>query len=87
MDGEVNEAIENFLFQIVLQPEISTEVAVHVCFNPGLFPHNPLYAENRLGAPDFPLAVSFAYGYHDWVSAKGARKCLEGNKFRESGES
>ena len=70
-----------------MQPELSTETAISVCFTPGLFPHNPLYAENRLGAPDFPIAISFIFGRHDWVSAKGAFKTVDGSQFKESGQS
>ena len=84
---ECNQATEEFLFQISLQPEASTEVAIHVCFKVGHFPHNPLWAENRLGKQDFPLAVSFVFGRHDWVSDKGAKRLLEINKFKETGES
>ena len=45
----------------------ATEYALMVMFELGLVCPIPLGAKDRLGAPDFPIPVSFIYGDSDWV--------------------
>ena len=65
----------------------TSEAALFVLFELGLFAHDPLNVRTRLATPNFPLPVSFIFGKHDWVSAEGCQDVLMSNKFRESGQS
>lgn len=64
-----------------------TEYAIFFQFELGLFPHNPLGAVERLGNPDYPIPISFMYGDRDWMDAVGSAAVVDGNKFKETGES
>lgn len=57
----------------------STEYAIFVCFKPGMFAHNAIESENRLGNPDITIPVSFFYGDRDWMDIKGGRRVVEKN--------
>ena len=51
--------------------EGSTEYALFICFEVGLYAVNPLELENRLGTPEFDIPVSFIYGDIDWMDFRG----------------
>ena len=60
----------------------STEYAIFICFELGMFAVNPLETEDRLGNPDFPVPVSFFYGDIDWMDVKGGQRVVDNNKFK-----
>lgn len=51
--------------------EGSTEYAIFICFELGLWAVNPLESQKRLGNPEFALPVSFYYGDSDWMDKRG----------------
>ena len=63
--------------------EGSTEYAIFICFEIGMFAHNPLEAVNRLGNPDLPIPVSFYYGDIDWMDVNGGKRVVERNQFKD----
>ncbi len=61
--------------------EGSTEYAIFICFKLGMFAHNPLETEDRLGNPNLPIPVSFYYGDQDWMDHRGGRRVVEKNTY------
>ena len=70
-------------FQQIFMREGSTEYAIFICFEIGMFAHNPLEAVNRLGNPDLPIPVSFYYGDIDWMDVNGGKRVVERNQFKD----
>jgi len=66
------------MFQIFMRNG-STEYAIFICFELGMFAVNPLEHETRLGNPEFPVPVSFYYGDIDWMDVNGGRRVVERN--------
>ena len=62
----------------------STEYAIFICFEVGLWAKNPLESENRLGNPEFTLPVSFYYGDSDWMDERGGKRIVNKNKFKDA---
>lgn len=60
----------------------STEYAIFICFELGMFAKNPLESSRVLGNPELPFAVSFFYGDIDWMDIDGGRRVVELNQFR-----
>ena len=60
----------------------STEYAIFICFELGMYAVNPLELENRLGTPNFELPVSFIYGDRDWMDYRGGDRVIEKNKHK-----
>ena len=71
--------------QCIFMMRGTSEAALFVLFDFGLFAHNPLNSPKTMASADFPLPVSFIFGKHDWVSSDGCQDVLLANKFRESG--
>ena len=65
----------------------SSEAALFLLFDYGLFAHDPLNSESKLATPDFDLPVSFIFGKHDWVTAEGCEDVILSNRYRASGQS
>lgn len=61
----------------------STEYAIFVSFDLGMWSHNPLILERLLANPDLPIPVSFYYGDIDWMDYKAGHKVLENNMFKD----
>lgn len=59
----------------------SSEYAIFICFEPGMWARNPLETEDRLANPDFPIPVSFFYGDRDWMDCRGGQRVVEKNRF------
>ena len=62
--------------------EGSTEYAIFTCFEFGMYAWNPLEDKERLGNPNFPLAISFFYGDDDWMYDGGGQRIVNKNKFK-----
>jgi hypothetical protein len=54
------------MYQIFLKSG-STEYAIFICFELGMFAVNPLEIETKLGNNELPFPVSFFYGDRDWM--------------------
>jgi pimeloyl-ACP methyl ester carboxylesterase len=78
-DGLTDEERDHMLeyMQQILLREGSTEYAIFICFEVGLWALNPLEGENRLGSPEFALPVSFFYGDSDWMDYKGGQRIVD----------
>ena len=63
--------------------EGSTEYAIFICFEIGMFAHNPLESVERLGNPNLEIPVSFYYGDIDWMDIEGGNRVVEINKFKD----
>lgn len=61
--------------------EGSTEYAIFVSFDLGMWSKNPLELDTLLGNPDFPVPVSFYYGDEDWMDQKAGNRVTAKNKF------
>jgi pimeloyl-ACP methyl ester carboxylesterase len=72
-----------YMYQIFMR-EGSTEYALFTCFQLGMFAVNALEAEDRLGNPEFPLAISFFHGDIDWTPREPMTRVLEKNKFNKT---
>lgn len=59
----------------------STEYAIFVCFEVGMYSITPLERENRLGNHDISFPVSFFYGDKDWMDYKAGERVIVNNKF------
>ena len=71
-----------YMFQILLR-EGTTEYGIINMFNGDLQAYLPLGGPDKLGSPDFPLAISFFYGELDWmleIEDPAASLVLEQNK-------
>lgn len=65
----------------------TTEYAIMVLFDLGLYPKISLGHPDRLGNADFPIPVSFIYGDKDWVRSvdmDAGLKITDNNKFGNS---
>jgi len=62
----------------------STEYAIFICFEVGLWAKNPLESENRLGNSEFTLPISFYYGDSDWMDERGGKRIVNKNKFKDA---
>jgi hypothetical protein len=62
----------------------STEYAIFICFEVGLWAINPLESENKLGSSEFALPISFYYGDSDWMDIRGGKRVVEKNIFNVS---
>lgn len=62
--------------------EGSTEYALFICFEMGMYAHNYLESENRLGNPDLPIPISFFYGDRDWMYDSAGSRVIKKNKFK-----
>lgn len=51
--------------------EGSTEYAIFICFELGMFAKNPLELDRLLGNSELPFPISFFYGDVDWMDEKG----------------
>lgn len=46
--------------------------AIHASFKYGCFALNPLTAPDKLGNPDLPFPIAYAFGDRDWTGSDGA---------------
>ena len=65
----------------------TSEAALFVLFDFGLFAHDPLNKPSTLACSNFPLPISFIFGQHDWVSSEGSQDVILANRYRQTGES
>jgi hypothetical protein len=49
----------------------STEYAIFICFELGMFAINPLEDSTKLGNENLDLPISFFYGDRDWMDETG----------------
>ena len=61
--------------------EGSTEYAIFICFELGMFAKNPLELDRFLGNEELPFPISFFYGDIDWMDKKGGERVVNKNKF------
>ena len=59
----------------------STEYAIFICFELGLYAINPLEGQDRLGNPELDVPISFFYGDNDWMDYRGGDRIVEVNKY------
>ena len=60
----------NYLHQIFMR-EGSTEYAIYICFELGMWAKNPLEKDTVLGNPEIQIPISFFYGDQDWMDHLG----------------
>ncbi|TNV79164.1 hypothetical protein FGO68_gene16455 [Halteria grandinella] len=80
----VNEEERNLLLdymQQIFMREGSTEYAIFICFQLGLYAHHPLEDPTRLGNEDFPIPITFYYGDRDWMDYRAGQRVVERSKF------
>jgi len=65
----------NYMHQIFMR-DGSSEYAIFICFEIGMYAKNPLEAESRLANPDLPIPISFFYGSHDWMDHRGGERVV-----------
>lgn len=65
----------------------TSEAALFVLFDFGLYAHSPLNSPSNLASAEFDRPVSFIFGKHDWVTAEGCQDVIMANKYRASGQS
>ena len=63
----------------------TSEAALFILFDVGLFAREPLCEPTMMATPSFPLPVSFIFGKHDWVTSEGCQDVILSNRFRSSG--
>ena len=73
----------NYMHQIFMR-EGSTEYAIFICFQLGMFAVNPLENADRLGNPELNLPISFFYGDIDWMDQDGGKRVIEKNIYADS---
>ncbi len=61
--------------------EGSTEYAIFVCFELGMWAINPLIDEERLSNPELNLPISFFYGDLDWMDSNPGHQIVEANMY------
>lgn len=66
--------------------EGSTEYAIFICFEIGLWAFNPLESEKRLGNPEIAIPISFYYGDSDWMDYRGGQRIVDKNIFKYSND-
>lgn len=59
-------AVRDYMYQIFMRPG-TTEFALMVCFDLGLYSKLSLGHPDKLCSKEFPIPVSFIYGAQDWV--------------------
>ena len=62
----------------------STEYAIFVCFQVGMFAINYLEHETRLGNPDLNLPMSYFYGDIDWMDEQAGLRVVSKNRYAAS---
>ena len=67
-DVDMARVVVDYLMCIFLMRG-SSEAALFLLFDLGLFAHEPLNTPTKLATPEFDLPVSFIFGKHDWVTA------------------
>ena len=75
--------LHDYFHQIFMR-DGSTEYAIFICFEVGMFAKNPLETLDRLGNPALPIPVSFFYGDSDWMDVNAGRRVVNNNKFKGS---
>ena len=83
---ELEALLVEYLYLIFLMRGTS-EGALFVLFDFGLFAHSPLSMPTQLASSAFDIPVSFIFGMHDWVTAEGCQDVLMNNKYQMSGQS
>ena len=68
----------DYMHQIFMR-EGSTEYALFIQFELGMWAINPLETRERLGS--LPIPVSFFYGDRDWMDYRGGQRVIEQNRF------
>ena len=69
-DYQLEELLVDYL-QCIFLVRGTSEAALFVLFDYGLFARCPLSSVSMLANPKFPLPISFFFGKHDWVTAQG----------------
>ena len=85
LSPEEQQDMLKYMHQIFMR-EGSTEYAIFICFEIGLWALNPLESETRLGNPDIAIPISFYYGDSDWMDHRGGRRVVDKNIFKYSNE-
>ena len=85
-DERLETLLVDYLYLIFLMRGTS-EGALFVLFDFGLFARYPLSLPTLLASREFDIPVSFIFGMHDWVSAEGTQDVLMSNKYQAYGQS
>ena len=89
MDGfpqEHGEAFKNYFFAAyLLEVGSDAEKGLTSSFHYGAYAKHPLTTRDRLGNPDLPFPIAFAYGDEDWLGSEGADRICRSNKFYDEG--
>lgn len=86
-DDKKLQAILVDYFYLIFLLKGTSEGALFVLFDFGLFAHDPLCLPSKLASSNFDMPVSFIFGKHDWMTAEGCQDVLMSNKYTASGQS
>jgi pimeloyl-ACP methyl ester carboxylesterase len=81
---EQAEGVRDYMYQIFMRPG-TTEYALMMCFELGLYPKLSLGHPDRL--PSLPIPITFVYGDQDWVRSvdnDAGRQIVNNSQFPES---
>jgi len=82
LKDDEREQMATYMHQCFMR-EGSTEYAIFICFELGMYAVNPLELENRLGNPEFDCPISFIYGDIDWMDFRGGERIIAKNKYKD----
>ena len=80
LSPQEKDTLSSYFQQIFLRPG-SSEYALFICFEAGVYSREPLEIESRLGNPAVSFPVSFFYGDRDWMDWRAGDRVLKKNKF------
>ena len=72
-------------FAMTIIAKSDNEMGLTKAFSYGAYAYHPLTETDRLGNPDIPFPIAFAFGDRDWLGTPGADQIVRGNKFFEKG--
>ena len=55
----------------------TTEYAIFISFEVGMYAKNPLESAHLLGNPELPFAISFFYGDIDWMDKDAGQRVVD----------
>ena len=81
LDGYPDEHKEAFYewFAATIIAKSDNEMGLTKAFTYGAYAHHPLTQTDRLGNPDIPFPIAFAFGDRDWLGTTGADQIVRGS--------
>lgn len=79
---EEREHLLVYMHQVFMR-DGSTEYAIFICFELGMYAVHPLERGDRLGNPALDLPISFFYGDVDWMDYRGGERIVKVNKYAD----